>query len=236
MMIKIRKSEDRGSAQFDWLKSAHSFSFGDYYDPQNMGFGVLRVINDDEIAPGRGFPPHSHRNMEIFTMTLSGSLSHEDSTGTSSTISSGDVQIMSAGTGVTHSEFNSSDTTSLTLLQIWITPNQMNVAPRYQEKFFPFLTEHNKLHSIITPTGNDGTLFIYQDSYVSIGHWTKESYLKYTVKSITNGIFIFVIEGSVRIGDMNFKKRDAAEITEINEVEIEIQDNSTILIMEVPVQ
>ncbi len=236
MNITIRTDKERGHAAFDWLTSAHSFSFGEYYDPSNMGFGALRVLNDDGIAGGGGFPPHSHRNMEIFTIPLEGSLSHEDSTGTSSTIKPGDVQIMSAGTGVVHSEFNASDTEALTLLQIWIVPNVMNIEPRYDEKYFPFLDEKNVLHTIINPEGSDGALKIYQEAYVSIGSWNMETEISYAMKDPSRGMYIFVIEGAVIVEDIQLSRRDAAMVTEAETITTKIQSGTTLLFIEVPLR
>lgn len=234
MLLTIQKEEDRGYVQFDWLTSAHSFSFGDYYDPNNMGFGALRVLNDDQIQGGGGFPPHSHREMEIFTIPLTGALSHQDSTGTSSTIRPGDIQIMSAGTGVRHSEFNASKDEELSLLQIWITPNKSGILARYEEKHFSFLEEKNTLHSVITPTGSNGSLTIYQDAYVSIGTWDQESSLTYTVNNKANGVYIFIIEGEVKIENSTLMRRDATMIKETEEVTIQITKDSMVLIIEVP--
>lgn len=235
MLLTIQKREDRGHVQFDWLTSAHSFSFGDYYDPNNMGFGRLRVLNDDQIQGGGGFPPHSHKEMEIFTIPLVGALSHQDSTGTSSTIRPGDIQIMSAGTGVKHSEFNASDEEELTLLQIWITPNKVGVNARYEEKHFSYLDEKNVLHQVITPTGSNGSLTIYQDAYVSIGTWDQESTQSYILNNKVNGIYIFIIEGQVTIKGSLLMRRDAAMIREAEEIVLQIAKDSMVLIIEVPV-
>lgn len=235
MLLTIQKREDRGHVQFDWLTSAHSFSFGDYYDPNNMGFGALRVLNDDQIQGGGGFPPHSHREMEIFTIPLTGALSHQDSTGTSSTIRPGDIQIMSAGTGVKHSEFNASDSEELSLLQIWITPNKSGINARYEEKHFSYLEEKNVLHRVITPTGSNGSLTIYQDAYVSIGTWDKENTLTYTLNNRTNGVYIFMIDGEVNIEGSTLRRRDAAMIKDVDEVILQTAQESMVLIIEVPI-
>lgn len=235
MNIKIRKSNERGFAEFEWLQSAHSFSFGGYYDPTNMGFGALRVINDDIIAGGGGFPPHGHRDMEIFTIPLSGALSHQDSTGTSSTITKGDVQIMSAGTGVTHSEFNASDSEPLTLLQIWITPNKSGLPPRYEERHFAWATEKNTLHKLITPTGENNSLKIFQNTYVSIGTWDIDEAISYHWNDKANNLYLFVIEGSVMSDMVALDKRDAAMITEGEALFLQTKETlTTVLFIEVP--
>ncbi len=235
MLLTLQKSEDRGHVQFAWLTSAHSFSFGDYYDPNNIGFGKLRVLNDDRIQGGGGFPQHNHKDMEIFTIPLSGALSHQDSIGTSSTIRPGDIQIMSAGTGVKHSEFNSSNEEDLTLLQIWITPNKAGVDARYEEKHFSYLDEKNVLHQVITPTGSNGSLTIHQDAYVSIGTWDQESTQSYVLNNKVNGVYLFIIDGKATTEDSTLMRRDAAMIREAEEIVLQIAKDSTVLIIEVPV-
>jgi redox-sensitive bicupin YhaK (pirin superfamily) len=163
-MFTVRKSSDRGSTGASWLKSQHSFSFSDYYDPQNMGFGPLRVINEDWVAPSSGFGMHPHKNMEIITYVLSGELSHKDSIGTGAAIRPGEIQMMSAGKGILHSEQNSSATDDVHLLQIWIMPNQMNGTPGYQQKTFPPEEMHNRLRLVVSPDGAEGSLLMKQDA------------------------------------------------------------------------
>jgi redox-sensitive bicupin YhaK (pirin superfamily) len=234
MKITVYKESSRGKADHDWLKSAFSFSFANYYNPSRMGFGVLRVINDDWIAPGAGFPDHSHQDMEIFTIPLSGQLRHQDNTGKEGIVMRGDIQIMSAGKGVTHSEFNGSFTDPVELLQIWISPNVAHIDPRYEDRYFPHHDELNKLHTVITPDGKDSTLKIHQDAYVSLGSYDKESELSYETHSDKNGLFVFVIEGSITVGEHTLTRRDAAEITHIKEVSMTIRKDTEILIIEVP--
>ena len=199
-----------------------------------MGFGALRVINDDWIAPGAGFPDHSHKDMEIFTIPLSGYLRHEDSTGKKSIITKGDVQIMSAGHGVTHSEFNDSFTEPVTLLQIWITPKTKHLAPRHEERFFPHNEEMNVLHTVITPTGEGGTLKIHQDAYVMLGSYDKEMLSQYELHDPSNGVFLFIIEGGAVVEDSILEKRDAAEITNTKNISFTVKENSSVLLIEVP--
>ncbi len=233
MKVTLRKNKDRGHGEFDWLKSAHSFSFGNYYDPNNMGFGALLVLNDDEIAGGGGFPPHSHRDMEIFTIPLTGALSHQDSMENASTIIPGQVQIMSAGTGVTHSEYNASETEALTLLQIWITPHTKNLSPRYDEKHFNFLEEQNILHTLITPHDSPTTLRIFQEAYISLGKFDNATMFTYTRNSLNNGVYIFVIEGEVDILGNNLHKRDALMVKGEEAIDISVKTGGMILVIEV---
>jgi quercetin 2,3-dioxygenase len=165
-MIEIRRSQDRGHAQHGWLDSFHSFSFADYYDPGHMGFGALRVINEDRVKPGQGFGTHSHRDMEIISYVLDGGLAHKDSMGNGSVIRPGDVQRMSAGTGVAHSEFNASDRDPVHFLQIWIEPNVRGVKPSYEEKRFDDASKRGQLRLIASPDGRDGSVTIHQDAYL----------------------------------------------------------------------
>ena len=163
MQSIIRRSEERGTANFGWLDSKHSFSFGGYYDPRHMGFGPLRVINEDRVAPGGGFPTHPHRDMEIISYVLDGALAHRDSTGTSSVIRPGDVQRMSAGTGVRHSEYNASETEPVHFLQIWIIPERQGLKPSYEQKYFPAAEKRGKLRLVGSQDGRDGSVTIHQD-------------------------------------------------------------------------
>ena len=162
-MIKVRLAAERGAANFGWLDSRHTFSFGDYYDPEHMGFGPLRVINEDRVRPGAGFGTHGHQDMEIISYVLEGALEHKDSIGTGSVIRPGDVQIMSAGTGIRHSEFNHSVTEPVHFLQIWIVPNREGVAPRYDQRTFPDADKRNRLRLVGSSDGRDGSIVIYQD-------------------------------------------------------------------------
>lgn len=235
MKLIPRYENERGKVNMGWLTSAHSFSFGDYYDENRMGFGVLRVINDDVIAGGEGFPAHPHRDMEIFTIPLKGSLSHEDSTGTHSTITRGDIQIMSAGTGVIHSEFNASQEDPVELLQIWIVPQIKNLEPRYEERRFDYFNTTNLFHTVISPDGRGGSLKIFQNAFVSIGNWDKDDTIRYELFDKHNGVYVFCIEGEISIGGFTLTKRDALEITETESFMVRLTKRTIVLFIEVPV-
>ena len=162
-MIKVRHAKERGTANFGWLDSRHTFSFGDYYDPKQMGFGPLRVINEDRVSPGQGFGTHGHRDMEIISYVLEGALEHKDSIGTGSVIRPGDVQVMSAGTGIRHSEFNHSKSEPVHFLQIWVVPDREGIAPRYEQKTFPDADKRGRLRLVGSSDGRDGSVVIHQD-------------------------------------------------------------------------
>lgn len=234
MKISLQKSSDRGHVKLDWLESYHSFSFGNYYDPNKMGFGKLRVINDDHIAAGTGFGKHPHQNMEIITIMLSGVLKHEDSMGNASAIKAGEIQVMSAGSGIFHSEFNGKDDEAANLLQIWILPNRLNVKPRYEQKLLKDLEKKNELYQILSPNSEDQGVWIHQETWFYLGEFEIEKEIFYSLKNENNGVYIFVIEGSVKLGGYELKKRDAAEIIGTKIVNFKAEKNSKILLIEVP--
>lgn len=220
-MIRVRKSKDRGHANHGWLRSFHSFSFGDYYDPDNRNFSDLRVINEDFIAPGTGFGTHPHKDMEIFTYILSGSLEHKDSMGTGSTIHPGDVQMMSAGTGVEHSEFNPSKTEEVHLLQIWIRPNQLGVSPRYQQVRFEARQKENRLALIISPEADEDSLSVYQDVKVYAGQFSEKLPYRKALAP-TRNYYLHVARGSLTVNGSKLGQGDAVEI--INESELHLTE------------
>ena len=187
MKTVIHKAESRGTADHGWLKSWHSFSFADYYDPDRIHFGALRVLNDDIIHGGKGFGTHAHQNMEIITIPLEGALRHRDSMGHEKVIQKGEVQIMSAGTGVQHSEFNDSPTVAVNLLQIWILPKEMNIKPRYDQKVFSLSDRANKFQTVVSPSGQEGSVAINQDAYFSLVDLKKGKSLRYDRKTAGNG-------------------------------------------------
>jgi quercetin 2,3-dioxygenase len=230
----IHKARSRGMANHGWLQSAHSFSFADYYDPERMGFGTLRVINDDTIAPAMGFGTHPHRDMEIITIPLEGSLKHQDSVGNSEIITSGEVQIMSAGTGIRHSEYNASPTEAVKLLQIWVLPKKLMVPPRYEQTFFSEEKRHNKFCLIVSPDGRDSSVSINQDAYFSIAHMDPGIELTYSFYDAKNVLYAFVIEGSIILEGERFETRDGIGIAENKELSIASETASKILLMELP--
>ena len=213
-MITLRKSEDRGPSNFGWLDSKHTFSFGHYYDPQNMGFGNLRVINDDRVDGGRGFDAHPHNNMEIISYVIEGALEHKDSMGTGSVIKSGDVQHMSAGTGVVHSEFNHSPTEKVHFLQIWIVPKERDIEPKYNQKYFSEEDKLNKLAKIISPDGSDNSIEINQDTTIFASIVDKDGEVKFT-PSNDKDYWIHVVQGNVNFQEYILKEGDGIAITKV---------------------
>ncbi|MBK5271822.1 MAG: pirin family protein, partial [Bacteroidia bacterium] len=205
----LHKAETRGHADHGWLNAWHSFSFAGYHDPSRVHFGVLRVLNDDTIAGGMGFGTHPHDNMEIITIPLSGQLEHRDSMGNTGVISKGEVQVMSAGTGIQHSEKNKNHNEPLKLLQIWVFPDQRNVEPRYDQKTFDLTTSKNNLLTIVSPMGEKEGLNIHQHAWFSLGKLDKDFTITYELKDKQNGVYVFVIEGSVKINGESLNRRDA---------------------------
>jgi redox-sensitive bicupin YhaK (pirin superfamily) len=230
-MIKVRKAEQRGHFDFGWLNTYHTFSFGDYYDPSHMGFRSLRVINEDVVAPGRGFPRHGHRDMEIFTYILQGALQHRDSMGNGSIIRPGDVQRMSAGTGVTHSESNPSNDEPVHLLQIWILPSKEGIQPDYEEKKFPGDEKRNKLRLIISPDGSEGAVRINQDArvYASVLDQDHE-----VVHQLGGGrhAWLQVAGGSITVNDVMLNQGDGAAVSDEANLKIAARESSEILLFD----
>ncbi len=230
----IHLANTRGAADHGWLKSSHTFSFADYYDPSRMNFGALRVINDDYIAPGMGFGTHPHRDMEIITIILEGSLRHKDSEGHTSVIREGDVQIMSAGTGIMHSEFNASSDDWVNLLQIWVLPKLHGIRPRYGEKSFLKDRKINELQLVVSPDGQDGSLSINQDAFFSISKIQEGKCLHYERKLKGHGVYVFVISGDLKINNVLFHPRDGVGINQFENVEALAVTDSDVLWVEVP--
>jgi len=212
-MITVRPAADRGSANFDWLDSRHSFSFGSYYDPRHMGFRSLRVINEDKIAPGQGFPTHGHRDMEIVTYVLSGALEHKDSIGNGSVIRPGDVQRMSAGTGIRHSEYNASNTDPVHLLQIWIQTDTPGLDPSYEEKHFEVADRQNRLALVGSRDGRDGSVVIHQDVNLYAAVLAEGQSAAYEIAA-GRAVWLQVARGSIRVGDRVLTAGDGAAISE----------------------
>ncbi|MBF6607911.1 MAG: pirin family protein [Flavobacterium sp.] len=238
MNIQLYPAKDRGKANFGWLDANFSFSFGSYYNPDKVQFGMLRVLNDDTIAAGAGFGTHPHDNMEIITIPLEGGLKHRDSMGNEGTISFGEVQVMSAGTGIEHSEMNASRSEQAKTLQLWVFPEKQDVAPRYDQKSFDIRTKVNSFTTVVTPHDkNDGNaLWVYQQTYFNMGVFETGANAQYRTNIAGNGLYIFLIEGEIELAGNILKQRDAAGITNTADININIVAPSKILIVEVPMQ
>jgi redox-sensitive bicupin YhaK (pirin superfamily) len=236
MKTKIQKADSRGYADHGWLKARHSFSFANYYNPEKTRFGLLRVLNDDIVEPGMGFGTHPHDNMEIVTIPLKGELAHKDSTGNKEVIRANEVQIMSAGSGLTHSEFNNSKTDLINLLQIWVFPKERDIEPRYEQKVFDPKNRENKFQTVVSPDRKDGALWINQDAYFSLGNFDSEKNITYKINKKGNGVYLFLIEGELEINGEKLERRDAVEIEEASEIEFNTKQKSEVLIIEVPMR
>lgn len=234
MNTVLHKSETRGRADHGWLKAKHTFSFANYRNPERMNFGVLRVLNDDTIQGGKGFSSHSHNNMEIITIPLAGSIYHKDNMGNESKISSGDIQVMSAGTGVYHSEFNANDTKELKLLQIWLFTNKRDVKPRYQQIPIRNISVKNEFYQVLSPNESDQGVWIYQNAWFHIGSFDEDASKTYKIKDAKNGLYAFVINGDAEIEGQKLSTRDGFGIWNKNEISIEAKANSKILLIDVP--
>ncbi|WP_298313327.1 pirin family protein [uncultured Aquimarina sp.] len=235
MKTIMHKSDTRGKANFGWLNSYHSFSFGNYYNPERMNFGALRVLNDDTVSSGMGFGKHPHDNMEIISIPLEGDLEHKDSMGNTTIIKQGDIQVMSAGTGVFHSEYNKNSDKEVKFLQIWVTPNKKNVTPRYDQIAIENKNIKNELYQILSPNPDDNGVWIHQDAWFHLGELENEHLQTYTLKDKKNGVYAFVLEGSVTIEDKVLEKRDGLGIWDIEQIKIKSNEASKILLMEVPI-
>lgn len=230
----VYTSKSVGAANHGWLQSRHYFSFADYYDPERIHFGMLRVLNDDIVAPESGFCMHPHDNMEIITIPLLGSLWHKDNMGNQSTIQNGEIQVMSAGTGIMHSEWNKDSSQPVQLFQIWIYPRNRNVTPRYQQIEIASLHVANELYQILSPNQHDSGVWIHQNAWMYMGNFDKDTTKTYTLHTEKNGVFILVIDGNITIAENELHTRDAIGIWNIKEIAIQIQSNTKLLIIEVP--
>ena len=231
----IHKAATRGHADHGWLRTNHTFSFADYYNPERVHFGALRVLNDDYIAGGMGFGTHPHDNMEIITIPLEGDLEHKDSMGNGTVIKHGDVQVMSAGTGITHSEYNHNKTKPVQLLQIWVFPNKRNVTPRYDQITLDVNQRHNKLQQILSPNSDDEGVWIHQDAWFHIGRFDQNFETTYTWKKQGNGVYVFVIKGDITVNGTALNERDGSGIWNTDAMTIQANSaNAELLIMEVP--
>lgn len=229
-------ADSRGHADHGWLKTYHTFSFANYYNRARMHFGVLRVINDDYVEGGSGFGTHPHDNMEIITIPLEGDLEHRDSMGNGGVIRKGDIQVMSAGTGITHSEFNANTAHPVTLLQIWVFPRERNVTPRYDQMHIADAAKPNDFQQILSPDKDDDGLWIHQDAWFHLAHFDKGTSKEYHLKKAGNGVYIFVIKGEAKVGSQILKERDGYGIWDTGQFPLEALENSEILLMEIPIE
>jgi len=227
-------ADSRGDANHGWLKSRHTFSFANYHNPERMGFGALRVINDDFVIGGQGFGNHSHRNMEIISIPLSGKLAHGDSIGNEGVIETGEIQVMSAGTGITHSEMNGDDAEAVRFLQIWVIPNKMDVAPRYQQVHMGDIMRPNEFSQVLSPNADDAGVWIHQDAWFSMGGFDEGVSQTYQLNNPNNGVYVFVLSGEVVINDKVLSTRDGLCIWDIQSFMMDATVASRVLVMEVP--
>lgn len=235
MKTVLFKEATRGRANHGWLDSKHTFSFARYFNPTRMGFGLLRVVNDDKVIGGEGFGTHPHDNMEIVSIPLSGSLAHKDSMGHEEIIKSGEVQVMSAGTGITHSEYNANVDQDVQFLQIWVFPRAQDLKPRYDQKAFDFTKKHNDLTLIVSPDSEDESLWVNQDVWFSMGEFDDKQSKTYNVRRKENGVFAMVIEGEFKVAGTKLTKRDAIGIYDTDSFEIKsLANNGRLLLIDVP--
>jgi quercetin 2,3-dioxygenase len=230
----IHKAETRGDANHGWLQSKHTFSFANYHNPDRMHFGVLRVLNDDTVAAGMGFGTHPHSNMEIISIPLEGDLEHKDSMGNTTVIKSGDVQIMSAGTGITHSEYNKNRDQLVKFLQIWVFPNKQNVTPRYDQITLNKADRKNTIQQIVSPNTNDEGVWIHQNAWFHLAEFDEKLTKEYVLKNTSNGVYLFVLSGEVFVEGQLLESRDGMGIWNTATIKIEAKSNTEFLLMEVP--
>ncbi len=230
----LHQAETRGHASHGWLDSYHSFSFANYYNPERMHFGVLRVLNDDTVAAGRGFGTHPHDNMEIISIPLEGDLEHKDNIGNATVIRNGDVQVMSAGTGIQHSEFNKNADQLVKFLQIWVFPNKRNVTPRYDQITLKAEDRKNKIQQILSPNANDEGVWIHQDAWFHLADFDSGTTQNYTIQRAGNGVYAFVLRGNVTINDQKLGQRDGFGIWDTETLTITADSDAEFLLMDVP--
>ncbi len=234
MKAVLHKATTRGHANHGWLNSYHSFSFGGYYNPERIHFGALRVLNDDSVAAGMGFGTHPHDNMEIISIPLSGDLKHKDSMGNEAIIKQGDIQVMSAGTGIAHSEMNANKEKDVKFLQIWVIPNKRNVEPRYGQITLDETKMKNNLLQVVSPDADDEGVWIHQDAWFNLGNLDKGVETEYKLKGTNSGVYAFVLEGDVTINGEVLNKRDGLGISETDKLNIKADSDARLLLMEVP--
>jgi redox-sensitive bicupin YhaK (pirin superfamily) len=234
--VIVHRAETRGHANHGWLDTFHTFSFANYYDRERVHFGALRVLNDDKIEAGMGFDMHPHDNMEIITIPLQGALAHKDSMGNGTVIKHGDIQVMSAGSGIMHSEFNSSHQELVQLLQIWVFPDKKNVVPRYDQITLNIEDRHNKWQQILSSNENDEGVWIHQNAWFHLGKFDKGMNVPYQLKSKENGLYVFVIKGTVNLNNENLNNRDGMGIWGVEHVLMRADSEAEVLLMEVPMK
>lgn len=234
MNTVLHKADTRGYANHGWLEARHSFSFANYYNPDRLHFGVLRVLNDDKVAGGMGFGTHPHDNMEIITIPLEGALAHKDSMGNGTTIKSGDVQVMSAGKGILHSEFNANENDFCKLLQIWVFPDKRDVEPRYDQITLDADKMKNNLLQILSPNADDEGVWIHQHAWFHLGEFDKDKNFTYELKNKSNGVYVFLIHGKINAASQELEERDGLGVWNTDKLEFKALENSKILVMEVP--
>jgi len=231
----LHKADSRGDANHGWLHSRHTFSFANYHNPERMRFGVLRVLNDDFVEAGMGFGTHPHDNMEIISIPLEGDLEHKDSMGNVAVIKNGDVQVMSAGSGITHSEYNKNKDKPVKFLQIWVFPNKKNVKPRYDQITLNMGDRHNKLQQILSPNTNDAGVWIHQDAWFHLGKFDENFSVDYSIQKSGNGVYVFVLKGDVTIDETALNERDGLGIWNTDKISVKANSqDAEILLMEVP--
>ena len=234
MNTVIHKAATRGKANHGWLNSHHTFSFANYHNPERMNFGVLRVLNDDIVQAGMGFGTHPHDNMEIISIPLEGDLEHKDSMGNVAIIKEGDVQVMSAGTGLTHSEKNKNRDKEVKFLQIWVFPKEKNVTPRYDQISIKEIEKENKFYQVVSPNKEDQGVWLHQDAWFHLGNFTKGNSDEYKIKKEGNGVYAFILDGEVEIDGENLSKRDGMGVWNTDSINVKATENARVLLMEVP--
>lgn len=232
----LHKADTRGYANHGWLQSHHSFSFSSYYNPHRMNFGAIRVLNDDVVAGGQGFGTHPHQNMEIISIPLVGDLEHKDSMGNTVIINEGDVQAMSAGTGIYHSEYNKNKEKEVKFLQIWVVPNEENVIPKFDQISIRDLEKENAFYQILSPNEEDAGVWIHQDAWFHLGKFDNGKEASYEIKKAGNGVYVFVLEGEVEIEGQTLTKRDGFGIWDTDTIQVKSRKPSKVLMMEVPMK
>ncbi len=234
MKSTLHKANTRGNANHGWLQSYHTFSFANYYNPDRMQFGALRVLNDDTVQAGMGFGTHPHRDMEIISIPLEGDLEHKDSMGNTTVIRNGDVQVMSAGTGVQHSEYNKNRDSLVKFLQIWVMPNTKNVTARYDQITLNPADRHNRLQQILSPNPADAGVWIHQDAWFFLGDFDAGKTATYTLNKKGNGVYFFLLSGKLNVAGQTLETRDGLGVWDADSLEITALAKSEVLVMEVP--